>query len=134
MYMAKVGGTHEKVKTAASVIGKLMEAGDLRNLSVLNEWGVEGASEAYNTVLADHVFADLYAAVVDRPGGRAFLSSEQGYLELDLATGISTTISTLYAAGQFGYDAVENRFFILRTIGQVATYDLATGEFISDYY
>lgn len=82
----------------------------------------------------EHAFADLYAAVVDRPGGRAFLSSEQGYLELDLATGIGTTISTLYAAGQFGYDAVENRFFILRTIGQIATYDLATGEFISDYY
>ena len=58
--LATSEGTLRRTETSSKIIAQLSDCGDLHSLSKLNDLGLAGASEAYNGIATEPVFADLF--------------------------------------------------------------------------
>ena len=58
--LARLDGDIGRPQSVQKILRDIVEVGDLHNLELLNKEGIEGAASAYNSLLEDSAFVDLF--------------------------------------------------------------------------
>ena len=95
MQRARVCGTFVQEQTAAQIIKACTDCGDLQTLAELNKEGVDGASMAYNRLLEEGAFADLFDNDVEASDGLSSAGGSKSLASQDQSLMLSSQLGGL---------------------------------------